>query len=207
MKKLFILVIAILSILTFSCKKTSTDTASVPKPDYYQLKVGNYWIYQHFTIDSNGVAIPENKWDSVYIEKDTVIGGNTYCKEWEATPIGPNLFSCIRDSSGYLVNNLGYRLCSDDNFTDTLFVDSANQFLFMGYLKMTGKDSLVSVPSGTFPSITSRMKVVPTQPGDPHPIRYSYYVYGKSIGRIKSHNFYYNADQHFEVRLVRYKVQ
>jgi hypothetical protein len=208
MKKSFILVISILSILTFSCnKKTSTDTTSVPKPDYYQLKVGNYWIYQHFSIDSNGVANPENKWDSVYIDKDTTIRGNTYYKQWE--PIAPGLFvsNFLRDSSGYLVSNSGRMLCSVDNFTDTIFVDSANKFLFMGYLKMTGKDSLVSVPSGTYPSITSREKVVPAQPGDPHPIRYSYYVYGKSIGRIKSHNFYYNADLHFEVRLVRYKIK
>jgi hypothetical protein len=51
------------------------------------------------------------------------------------------------------------------------------------------------------------MKVVPTQPNDPHPVRYIYDVYGKNIGRIKSHNFYYNGGQQFEIRLVRYKVQ
>jgi len=207
MKKLIILVMAILSILTFSCKKTTTDTTSVPKPDYYQLKVGNYWVFQYFTIDSNGVAIPKNQWDSVYIEKDTVISGNTFYKEWEDFSNGMQFPSYLRDSSGYLISNLGGRLCSDDNFTDILGIDTNNLWLFTGYVKMTGKDSVVTVPAGTFQSITCRMKVVPTQTNDPHPIRYSYYVYGKNVGRIKSHNFYYNADQHFEYRLVRYRVQ
>ena len=72
---------------------------------------------------------------------------------------------------------------------------------------MTGRDSLVNVPAGSYESITSRMKVVPTQPSDPHPVRYIYGVYGKGIGKLKAHNFYYNADIHYESRLVRYKVQ
>jgi len=206
MKKLIILVMAVLSILTFSCKKTSTDTTSVPKPDYYQLKVGNYWVFQYFTIDSNGVAIPKNQWDSVYIEKDTSIRGNTYYKEWHAIS-GMLIPSYLRDSSGYLINNYGYRMCSDDNFTDTIYVDTNNLWLYKGYAKMTGRDSLVTVPTGTYTSITCRKQIVLTQTNDQHPIRYIYDVYGKNIGRIKSHNFYYNADQHFEYKLMRYKVQ
>jgi len=77
----------------------------------------------------------------------------------------------------------------------------------MGYLMMTGRDSLVTIPAGTFASITSRMKEVPAHLNDPYPIRYAYNVYGKNIGMIKSHNFFYISDQHFEERLVRYKVQ
>jgi hypothetical protein len=207
MKKSFIWIMAILSILTFSCKKSSTDTSSATKTDYYQLKVGNHWIFQYFLIDSNGVATPENQWDSVYIEKDTNIRGNVYYKEWNALAPGMQHPTCLRDSSGYLINSVGLRLCSDDNFTDTIYIDTNNLLLFIGYLKMTGRDSLITVPAGTFPSITSRMKVVPTETNDPHPIRYIYDVYVKNIGRIKSHNFFYNGDQHLEYRLVRYKVK
>jgi hypothetical protein len=74
-------------------------------------------------------------------------------------------------------------------------------------MKMTGKDSIVTVPAGSFQSITFRMKVVPNHPDDPHPVRYIYDVYGKNAGKIKSHNFYYNGGEQLEVRLVRYKVQ
>jgi hypothetical protein len=98
-------------------------------------------------------------------------------------------------------------MCSDDNFTDTLYIDTNNMQIFKGYVKMTGKDSVVTVPAGSFQSITYRMKVVPIQHNDHHPVRYIYDVYGKNIGRIKSHNFYYNGGEQFETRLVRYKVQ
>jgi hypothetical protein len=209
MNRLFILVFAILSILTFSCKKSSNETTSSTTVDYYKLKVGNYWIYQSFKLDSNGVATPQNNFDSAYIEKDTMIRGNNYYKLWENHYVlGNTQFpSYIRDSSGYLVNSSGYRLCSDNDFTDTLGVDTIQAALFRGYIKMTGKDSVVTVPAGSFPSITVRMKVVLTNPATPHPIRYIYDVYGKNIGRIKTHNFYFNTYQQFEGRLVRYKVQ
>jgi hypothetical protein len=199
---------AALSILTFSCKKTSNNTVSPTTPDYYMLKVGNYWIYQKYTVDSNGVAIPEKLFDSAHIEKDTIIRGNTYYKLWEARYLitGTQYPLYLRDSSGYLVTNSGFRLCSDDDFTDTLYVDTSNVLLFKGYVKMTGKDSIVTVPTGSFQSITCRMRVVPTQPSDTHPVRYIYDVYGKNIGRMKSHNFFYNGGQQFETRLVRYKI-
>jgi hypothetical protein len=200
---------AALSILTLSCNKTSNGTFSGIKPDYYMLKVGNYWIYQNYTADSNGVPTAGKLFDSAHIEKDTIINGNKYYKLWQNPYLlwGSQIPEYLRDSSGYLVNNSGYRMCSDDDFTDTLGIDTNNMQLFKGYVKMTGKDSVVTVPAGSFQSITYRMKVVPTRPNDPHPVRYIYDVYGKNIGKIKSHNFYYNGGQQIETRLVRYKVQ
>jgi len=209
MKRLFVLVLAFLSILTFSCKKSSNDTTPSTQADYYQLKVGNYWIYQRFEIDTNGVETPKNLFDSAHIEKDTIIRGSTYFKLLAKFSgcVGDQFPSFLRDSSGYLVNSLGMKGCSVDHFNDTLYVDSVNKIIAIGYVQMTGKDSLVTVPLGSFPSITSRMRVVPTHSNDPHPIRFSYVVYGKNIGMIKSHSFFYGGGQQFESRLVRYKVQ
>ena len=209
MKRSFVLALAAFSILTFSCKKSSNDTAPSTQADYYQLKVGNYWIYQRFEIDTNGVVTSKNLFDSAHIEKDTIIRGNTYYKLWVKYTgcTGDQFPSYLRDSSGFLVNHLGVKGCSVDHFKDTLYIDSVNKKIAIGYVEMTGKDSLVTVQVGTFQSITSRMKVVPTQPNDPNPIRYSYGVYGKNIGMIKSHSFFYGGGQQFESRLVRYKVQ
>lgn len=209
MKWSFILVMAILSVLTFSCKKTSNETQSATTSDYYKLKVGNYWIYQAYMLDSNGVATAQNSFDSAHIEKDTIIRGNTYYKLWEnRLVLGTTQYPIyIRDSSGFLVTSSGSRMCSETDFTDTLGIDTNEVTLFKGYVKMTGKDSLVTVPAGTFQSITYRMKAVLTNPSTPHPIRYIYDIYGKNAGRIKSHNFYFASYQQIESRLVRYKVQ
>lgn len=209
MNRLIFFILAILSIFAVSCKKTSDDAAPVAKADYYQLKVGNYWIFQGYEFDSNGVASPTNRFDSAYIEKDTIIRGNTYYKYWEneALIMGEQFPKFLRDSSGYLVNNFGRRLCSSGSFTDTLFVNTMFPQIFIGYVQMTGRDSLVSVPAGVFQSITARMKVIPTMPNDPHKIRYTFEVYAKGVGKLKGHDFFYDGDMHFESRLLRFKVQ
>ena len=210
MKRSVILICAILSIVVMSCKKSSDNTIPVAVADYYQLKVGNYWIYQGYKIDSNGIAIPQSYFDSAHIEKDTIIRGYTYYKFWES-PLalhgGHQLHSYVRDSSGFLINNLGHRSCSASDFIDTLVFDTANLPYFIAYGKMTGKDSAVTIPAGTFQSITLRLKVIPLRPEDSLPIRYSYDVFGKNVGKIKSHSFFYYGGEQLEARLVRFKVQ
>ncbi len=209
MKRSFILLMAVFSVFAFSCKKSSsTSTTTTTTADYYMLKTGNYWVYQAYMIDSSGVATGQDQFDSAYIEKDTIIRGYTYYKLWErpviVVPKQRPLY--LRDSAGYLVDRSGARDCSDNDFTDILSYDTLNLQLFTGYLKMTGKDSVVTVPAGNFQSITSQLKVTPTPPS-PYPVRYIYNVYGKNTGMIKSHNFYFNSYESFDGRLVRYKVQ
>ncbi len=208
MNKLVILLIAVLGILTTSCKKDSEEPVITPKADYYQLKVGNYWIYEGFELDSNGVATSTGKFDSAYIEKDTVIRGFTYKKLLENRFLFRMQWpSYLRDSSGYLVTSNGFIMASDDNFTKILSVDTAHPELYTATVQMTGKDSLVTIPAGTIQSITSRQTVVPAPPNiEQFPIRYTYDIYGKGVGRIKSHSFFYTGNLQFESRLVRYKV-
>jgi hypothetical protein len=210
MKKLVFVIIAAVSVIAISCKKDSEDPIPVAKADYFQLKVGNYWIYQGFQIDTNGVATPNTKYDSAYIEKDTIIRGLTYYKLLEKPFIlsAVQLPSYLRDSSGYLVNSSGYIAASDFNFTDTLEVFTEETQLYVSYIKMTGRDSLVTVPAGSLQSITSLMKVIPLPPNTPnYPVRYSYAVYGKGVGKMKSHMFFWSGVMELESRLVRYKVK
>jgi hypothetical protein len=75
MKKLVFVSIAFLSVFAISCTKDDADPVPVVKSDYYQLKVGNYWVYQGMNIDTNGVATPTAMVDSAFIEKDTLIRG------------------------------------------------------------------------------------------------------------------------------------
>lgn len=202
------MIVAVLAIVTISCKKNSENPAPVTQADYFQLKVGNYWIYQGFTSDSTGVFTPTGKYDSAYIENDTLIRGFTYHKlverPWVMSPQMPNY---LRDSSGYLVDSRGYIIASDFNFTDILEIDTINIELFKGFLQMTGRDSVVTIPAGAFKSITSRYKTVPSPPNTANfPIRYSYDIYGKGVGEIKTHTFLWSGFMQMEARLVRYKV-
>ena len=209
MKKWLIMIIAVLSFLSFSCKKDSEEQIPAVKADYYQLKVGNYWIYQRFNVDTNGVATPMAKYDSAFIEKDTLIHGFTYLKLKENPYVlfPEQISSYLRDSSGYLVNSAGYILASDVNFTTVLAVDTTHPDLYVGYLQMTGKDSLVTTEAGNFQSITPRRKIIPTPPNIANlPIRYTYEIYGKGVGKMKTHSFFFSGGMTFETRLVRYKL-
>ena len=210
MKNLICVIIAVLSVLSISCKKNSETKVPVAKADYFQLKVGNYWIYEGYRIDTNGVITPTGQYDSAYIEKDTLIRGFIYHKLLEKPYVlGVETFAnYLRDSSGYLVNSSGHILASDFNFTDTLDVKTGEALLYMGYTKMTGKDSVVTIPDGSFQSITTRMNVVPLPPNTQnYPVRYSYDVYGKGVGKMKTHTFFWSGLMQLEARLVSYKVQ
>jgi hypothetical protein len=208
MKKLCLLLFATLAVVAVSCKKETEEPAPVAKADYYQLKVGNYWIYQDFRIDSNGVETIRPDLDSAYIEKDTLIRGFTYFKLHEKMSGIAQMTLYLRDSSGYLVDNNGLILASDNNFADTLRINNTTPSLCTGYFTMIGKDSLVTIPAGTFQSITASQEVVPTPPNSGNfPVRYSYDCYGKGVGKIKSHVFLYSGIMSFEARLLRYMVQ
>ncbi len=202
----------VLILFTLSSCDKSNDSGYQPAPedDFMALKVGNYWIYQNYDIDSNGVATPTNDWDSAYISKDTVINGQTYFKMIRK----PVVFMSgqfpvyLRDSSGYLVDSDGQIHMSATNFTDTLYTDTTTTpILYYGYLRMFAKDSLITVPAGTFTTRTARFSVVPVNPNDPHPVRYTYDVYARNVGRIKYHSFFYSGDKHFEARLERYHLE
>ena len=207
MLRFHIFIISILAVLTYSCKKSSDNTESAPVADYYNLQVGNYWVYQCYTINNSDTTFMQ-KLDSAYIEKDTVIRGYSFFKLLSNPFPGysPSMPSYIRDSSGFLVLSSGIRICSNNDFKDTLCIDTRDSLIFRGYETMTGKDSIVTVPHGSFQSITSRTRIVPVQSGQ-FPIRYIYDVYAKNLGKIKSHNFYFNGGEQIESRLVRMKMK
>jgi hypothetical protein len=209
MRNIPLAIAAVLSLIVFSCKKDAETPVPVTKADYYQLKVGNYWIYQGYMIDTNGLATPSGEFDSAYIEKDTIINNYTYYKYLESpyVIIPMQIPYFLRDSSGYLVSHDGIILASDVNFTDTLAVDTTHPDLYIGYQKMTGKDSLVTTAAGTFQSITTRRQIVPVEPNPLNlPIRYLYDVYGKGVGKMKTHTFFFSGGATLEARLERFKV-
>lgn len=209
MKNAMLLLMAIILAFTTSCnKKNETDPQPIPTPDFTQLAVGNYWIFQGFDLDSNGVATPTDDWDSAFISKDTLINGFTYYKMHEKGVIYSSQQQIIylRDSMDYLVNQFGQILFAQNNFADTLYQDTAAPGLFYSITMMCGKDSTVVVPAGTFTTRTLQSTIVPLQPVGPVPVRYCYTIYGEGVGKIKTHNFFYASDKHFEKRLIRYRV-
>jgi hypothetical protein len=211
MKRKLIFTLAILALFSFSCKKKTTESISYSESDYTRLKVGNYWVYKIYKVDTNGVETDQNKIDSTYILKDTVVRGWTYYISI-AHPF-PSTFpyekSVLRDSAGYLLtlNNYGIttKIFSINNFTDFLFIDSTSSDVRKG--RMTGKDSIVTVPAGIFTTRSFRIAISMIPNWSPWGTRYFYYIYDKQAGLIKKVYVFYAGDpDHYEARLIRYYV-
>ncbi len=149
-----------------ACKKEKTEP--VIYPDYGNLQVGNYWIYQRFLLE-NGVYKPQNTIDSNYVEKDTLINGQTFAKlksiKFEA-PTGTYQSLFLRDSLHYIVDEKGKILFSSENTVDTfstgyfiLDFPSMDTVAFT-FAKMDEGVFTTDVPAGSFQTKNYRFTYV-----------------------------------------------
>lgn len=164
MKKQFILYyIATVMLFSLNSCKTENEPVIETQEVYLPMSVGNYWIYQHYKIDSLGNETPlRNTFDSLYIVKDSVINGKRYYAFKNSEYFG-KLQGLYRDSCGYLVKSTGEIYFSATNFTDTIDYDyvynkeyDPKRLLF--YLlktKMNPVKQAVSTPSGNYYTLMS----------------------------------------------------
>lgn len=204
---------ALLLLLFSACKKDKTE-APIVYPNYSQLKVGNYWIYERYGIDGNGVETASGIIDSCYIEKDTLINGYTYYKRIRPSfPLNTPENPYWRDSLHYIVNSSGEILFSSQNFTDTFalrFISTTADTAAKIVVKMDNKDLVVTVPAGTFTSSTLKQTFMlyPGHLGAGVNPRYLNIRFAENIGLISEVlPFFASNASYTERRLIRYKVQ
>ena len=230
MKNVFLIPCLILVFNLSSCKK---DTAKEPEmepelpvspttfPNYSNLRVGNYWIYQRFEIDGSGNETPLALIDSCFIEKDTIINGNKYYKYVSpnfgmgASPytIAANVSEFYRDSLSYLITNYGRVEFSSADFT-TIFqssymVNPPSDTICRLEHKMADQNSNVTTPLGTF--LTSNYKgtyyMYPsfTIPGQA--VRTRSTKYSEGVGKVTQEwYFFVGLSTKWERRLIRYHL-
>lgn len=217
-----ICVIAFATLSLFSCKKDKTEQPVNSTPstkvydDYTAVKQGNYWIYQHYTLDSiNGAEHAENSFDSCYVTADTIINGNTYhhtitvnISQSSTIPIGNNIF---RDSLSYVVNHNGEIQFSSEDvyrvFRSFAFgpnyatLDTMQVTEIMGFI-----NTPITVPAGTFTTSSFR-RIFSYKTLNKKQVEYRY-SYAKNIGLVRyTTGIYFGAPMVLENRLVRYRVQ
>ncbi len=219
MRILFALALTIA--LFASCKKDNNDDTNQETPNpvtknYFPLKIGNYWVYEQYKIDTLGVAISTNQIDSVIITRDTVINNNTYfVLEGINYPFNGGNWGIVqisRDSSGYLVNQHGDILLAPNRIGDTLATRvqliGATDTMFVLYGFMEQTPTPITVPAGTFNVIDYKISTEyyqPAPPGITSP-RYSHNMYGENVGRVLSSYFFFSSPSYYEKRLIRYHV-
>lgn len=168
LKKSVFFILSLYMIAFASCGPKDKDTTPMEEEpaatvsSYSQLKVGNYWIYQEYTIDSAlTTETPTTVFDSCYIDKTFTIRGNTYYEISMSNGMTSFSYRGLRDSADCIVDHGGYVEFSLHNFSTPLYTyyqilgDTASKIV----VQMTDKGALTHVPAGTFPTINSQMRV------------------------------------------------
>jgi hypothetical protein len=208
--------------LIISCEKDKDDDDTTPAPpapatypDYAQLQVGNYWIYEHYNTDSAGNGTATGILDSCFVEKDTIINGNTYYKIRR-----PNLFSIyditeyLRDSLSYTVDPWGNIVFSSQDFWSVFHEsysinnNNNNDTIYRRVRQMADINGTTVVPAGTFTTLNAKT---------------TYYMYGawafngaerpmhkkyaQGVGLVlETLPFFASSAMYIERRLVRFHI-
>jgi hypothetical protein len=200
----------LISVSLISCKKNSEDQVC-PDPvthpttasanDYFQLAVGNYWVYDRYRIDTNGVETLSS-YDSSYVSGDTIVNGiqwyilhDLYFVKW------------LRDSAGYILDTN-----NSVNFTNAIFNTNVSFEYVNGiaYLESAciSPQTNITVPVGNFSTYEWRTQITSVQVNYPwDPVRYAHSYYAEGIGKVKQVYFFASGPDYYERRLARYHVQ
>lgn len=216
-------VFCLLTFLIFSCSKDDPiecrpyNTEGIVDWDY-PTETGSFWVYEWFSLDSNGVETPMNNIDTVRIVGDSIVAGNTFAV-YEEQFFG-NSYNTIlrRDSSGFIINHLGQQDYSYVEFEEEYEPGTLNtgglETLFLYNVMKDTRDSIISVPAGDFSAVDREIHFyyegnpVLNPCGDTEFVDHRFHVPG--IGEVKSTSYFVIEFQTncstIERRLVEYFI-
>jgi hypothetical protein len=207
---------ALLALSLYACKDDPPPSTPADYPDFANLKVGNYWVYERYRLDTNGLYTPLGVFDSTFVEKDTVINGETYFKymddQFGTQPGFEATF--LRDSLHYLVNSGGRVVFSSENFVDTFFQryltlelshNNLDTLCFL-FQKMTDDNVSATVPAGIFVTKNAQEVYLMEAPyDDGGQVRTVQKRYAEDVGIVEETLPFFISTPWYDVRrLVRY---
>lgn len=212
--KTLFLFVALLTATIYSCKKDIEPmTPAISYPNFSQLKVGNYWVYEQFDISSTGNATSKNIFDSCYVEKDTIINSKIYLRI-----VRPLYYSqqkeimLLKDSLHYIINSNGEILFSSQDFSNVLLSryvwGGANDTISKVTKQMADKNVIVTTSAGTFKTSNAKeiSLIFPNYVTFTN-LRYRNTRYAENIGIvIETLPFLLASPNYIERRLVRYHL-
>jgi hypothetical protein len=204
------LVLLVIISITFSCKKeesTICPPTSTNNPNYAQLEVGNYWVYERYEIDTNGNETSLGIIDTCFIEKDTLINEIKYFK-YVRPYLNNESTSFVRDSLHYVVTNTGRIIFSSIIFNEVFRVFTPPQGFHEMHEWMTDKDSVISVPLGNFTTVNFQQIFYIDESLQVQSPRYMNYRYAENIGIVsETLPWFYTNPEYTEIRLVDYHLE
>lgn len=210
MKRVNLCAIAIFFAL-FSCNKSEVNLP-VQTPNFIPMSVGNYWIYEHYKIDTLGIETLLIIIDSIYIPADTLINGEKYfILDVNRNGNYYRRKGFYKDSSGYLVTSDANILFSHDDYTNILSEHSEilpnDDTLYTKKVKMGVSEYEITLQAGKFKTRLVNEYIYSNRfyPGFSSPrILNDYYAEG--VGLVLDNYIYLSGPHTYEKRLVSYKI-
>lgn len=182
---------------------TLNDEESIS--DYSKLEIGNYWVYDWFTVTPEGVSTYYAT-DSIFIEKDTIIDNKIFYIK-SRTFLGKRkrrtiLFDSLESSYIYPDSTLYLSLDPEIEVTKTYGLEEDP--LAIGTFSLVDSTQLIDVPAGSFVCINFKGEIEPLQEDYEYGIRYNNNYYAKDVGLVLLTTLFYSSPNNLEMRLVDY---
>lgn len=214
-----VLLLALPLTMIISCSKEKLDpvssSGSSASASFIPLKVGNYWVYETYEIDTLGNEKLTTQYDSVTVIKDTLINGQTYFKVQSSGATAASLFrgSYLRNDSHTI---LSYNLV--DQKDDTLFSlfnhgsiiktrtfsSPPIELLMETWVHVTPKE--ITTNAGSFRCYNEETLFSPTQQNYPWYPRSNHRTYSNKVGIITDQYNFFSSPNLYEKRLVRFHL-
>lgn len=187
-------------------------------PTYSNLFTGNYWIYEDYIVGDNMADSATGVYDSVYVDKDTIVNSLVYYRLNKPSYWGTNEYTSIylRDSADCIVDLTGRIRFSASNFSSILYskylinpLVSPVDSLAWVTATMTDRDKMLTTPAGMFrtSSYTITWMMHPYFARFGPTTRKQYTRYAAGVGMVsETLDFFTVIPTYVERRLVRYKA-
>lgn len=194
-----------LLIIISSCSSEEEIVLVEQVNDFTMLEVGNYWIYEWYEIEPNGVTTILDRSDTVYISG--VI--NTGDKELflrEATFLGSARQSYLFDSANMIFTfpEREIYLTLDNSIEQRKILGFADDPIATVIYSLEEGSDYVEVPAGRFECINFKGVIQPLREDYPHGERYNFNHYSEKVGLVSMRTQFYNSPNDIEMRLVSY---
>jgi len=220
MKKVMLTTL-VLSLVILGCSKEKEEAVIVHIPlvnnnvtteKHMPLAVGNYWIYETINIDTLGNETTLTGIDSAYIDRDTIINGNTYYMMYGGPAINHIMGSTIRNKGNDIVNfnyqGIDKVLFSSSNIGEIYNAETFNtgSFTITSVTKTNVSKVSKNVPSGVFNSYEGVTNLTQIVPANSNWSKTEKRYYEKSVGVVAGQYTYHYSSNVLELRLLRYHL-
>ncbi len=201
-------------LITISCEKKEIPqnlidpinpppTKTFTAKDYSPLKPGNYWIYQLQVIDSNNV-VTAGITDSAYVYDSITVRGRKFYQISGNTAVQgyfADSANCIIYSDGNIALKLSF---TNDTISKTYYSQGGGWYNLFGVMKLN--PTTFSFNAQTFTNCINRNDYFYSNFNPLCPNRIIYKTYSPGVGVVYANFCFVNSCDHWEIKLLRYKV-